>query len=121
MFFGCRNALHDYLYEDEWKRTAEEWFLCRKECLWRNRCCISASTQNEKKKYVQNRITDEEKRVWSFLEAGAKIFVAGAAEKVPQLCAKTYRKLTFLITRVSQRKGKFDLHDESGIQMVDTL
>ena len=32
---------------------------------------------------MQNRITDEEKRVWSFLEAGAKIFVAGAAEKMP--------------------------------------
>ena len=74
-------------------RTAEEWFFARKNAFGGIVVAFSRPTQNEKKKYVQNRITDEEKRVWSFLEAGAKIFVAGAAEKMPTAVREAIQKV----------------------------
>ena len=93
VFFGCRNALHDYLYEDEWKELQKSGFFARKNAFGGIVVAFSRPTQNEKKKYVQNRITDEEKRVWSFLEAGAKIFVAGAAEKMPTAVREAIQKV----------------------------
>ena len=93
VFFGCRNALHDYLYEDEWEELQKSGFFARKNAFGGIVVAFSRPTQNEKKKYVQNRITDEEKRVWSFLEAGAKIFVAGAAEKMPTAVREAIQKV----------------------------
>jgi sulfite reductase alpha subunit-like flavoprotein len=93
VFFGCRNALHDYLYEDEWEELQKSGFFARMNAFGGIVVAFSRPTQNEKKKYVQNRITDEEKRVWSFLEAGAKIFVAGAAEKMPTAVREAIQKV----------------------------
>jgi sulfite reductase alpha subunit-like flavoprotein len=92
LFFGCRNALHDYLYEEEWEELCKSGFFAT-SALGGLVVAFSRPTRNEKKKYVQNCILDEEKRVWSLLEDGAKVFVAGAAEKMPSAVREAIQKV----------------------------
>jgi sulfite reductase alpha subunit-like flavoprotein len=46
-----------------------------------------------KKRYVQDCVKDEAKRIWSLLEAGAKVFVAGSAEKMPAAVHKAIQEV----------------------------
>jgi sulfite reductase alpha subunit-like flavoprotein len=82
IFFGCRDANHDYLYKDEWTKLSKDPRITGPH--QRGGVIVGFSRmQDEKKRYVQDCILDEAKRVWSLLESGAKVFVAGSAEKMP--------------------------------------
>lgn len=81
--FGCRNSRHDYLYKEEWQNIVEQGSLCGSKALGAFVVAFSRDSVEGRKEYVQDRIQDEAKRVWSLLESGAKVFVAGSAEKMP--------------------------------------
>ena len=81
--FGCRNSQHDYLYKEEWQKIVEQGSLSGSRALGAFVVAFSRDSAEGRKEYVQDRIHEEAKRVWSLLEGGAKVFVAGSAEKMP--------------------------------------
>ena len=83
MVFGCRNSQHDYLYKEEWQKIVEQGSLSGSRALGAFVVAFSRDSAEGRKEYVQDRIQEEAKRVWSLLEGGAKVFVAGSAEKMP--------------------------------------
>jgi len=78
---GCRDANLDYLYKDEWEAVAADAAIIGKNGL--GGVVAAFSRMQHKKQYVQDRIKDESGRIWALLESGAKVFVAGSAEKMP--------------------------------------
>ena len=93
--FGCRHARHDYLYKEEWKQIEKDGSLIGSggDSLGGVVVAFSRMVPEAKKRYVQDCVKDEAKRIWSLLEAGAKVFVAGSAEKMPAAVHKAIQEV----------------------------
>ena len=74
LIFGDRNFSSDFLYQLEWLRY-------RKEGLLRH-LDVAFSRDQQDKIYVQHRILEQAKRVYSWLERGAHIYVCGDADRM---------------------------------------
>ena len=74
LFFGCRDPLQDFLYEDE-MRGFEAAGVTR---------LISAFSREpgKPKTYVQQAITDHGEEVWRLLQQEAIVFVCGEASRM---------------------------------------
>ena len=74
VIFGDRTMHSDFLYQLEWLRY-------RKEGLLR-RLTVAFSRDQAEKIYVQNRIAQEAKELYDWLEQGAHVYVCGEAENM---------------------------------------
>ena len=106
--FGCRDADRDYLYKNEWESIENDLALTGASGL--GGVVVAFSRMQDKKYYVQDCIRDESKRIWELLESGAKIYVAGSAEKMPAAVYDAFRN-------VAQTQGLMS-EDESAQYMV---
>lgn len=74
LFFGCRDPLQDYIFEDELKGFQSQGIVKLYEGFSR--------VPDEPKTYVQQRIREQHSEVWRLLEAGAIVYVCGEANKM---------------------------------------
>lgn len=111
VIFGCRDDQRDYLYKEEWEKLEDSGSLVGSNGLGGIVVAFSRAP-GQTKKYVQDRIKDEAKRVWTLLESGAKVFVAGSAEKMPTA-------VRMAIQDVVKTHGSLD--DEESARYVNKL
>ncbi len=74
LVFGDRNLATDFLYQIEWLRYRKDGTL--------NRLDLAFSRDQKKKVYVQHRILEQAKLIYSWLERGAHIYVCGDADQM---------------------------------------
>ncbi len=79
LFFGCRHPDHDYLYRQEL-----EDYKARGLC----EVFVAFSRLEETKVYVQDRLLEQQERVWDLLQQGARVYVCGdASDMAPEVRA----------------------------------
>lgn len=71
LFFGCRNAAHDYIYADELSAYREAGVISDLLCAF--------SRDGPKKIYVQDLIAQHSDEVWQLLQQG-NLYVCGDAK-----------------------------------------
>ena len=74
LIFGDRTMRADFLYQLEWLRYRKEGLLTR--------MTVAFSRDQAQKIYVQNRIAEEAKELYDWLERGAHVYVCGEAENM---------------------------------------
>ncbi len=84
LFFGERNSTTDFLYRDELESMHADGHLARFDTAF--------SRDQGKKVYVQDRMMEHSCQVWSWLQAGANVYVCGDAKRMAKdvhsaLCA----------------------------------
>lgn len=72
LVFGDRNLSTDFLYQIEWLRYRKDGTLKRLD--------VAFSRDQQARVYVQHRILEQARRVYSWLERGAHIYVCGDAD-----------------------------------------
>lgn len=72
LVFGDRNFSSDFLYQLEWLRYRKDGLL--------NKLSVAFSRDREQKIYVQQRLSENSKSIFGWLERGAHIYVCGDAE-----------------------------------------
>ena len=74
LIFGDRNFSSDFLYQLEWLRYRKEGVL--------NHLDVAFSRDQPEKNYIQHRVLEQAKRLYSWLERGAHIYVCGDADRM---------------------------------------
>ncbi len=74
LFFGCRHAQQDFIYERE-LRAFEAQGLTRLQVAF-------SREHKERKVYVQDMIREHKEEVWQFIQQGATIYICGDASKM---------------------------------------
>jgi sulfite reductase alpha subunit-like flavoprotein len=97
LYFGCRSAAADFLYEQEWGALLERRALATEGGF------VTAFSRDESNKvYVTHRIKENAYRVWELLQAGAHIYVSGSATKMPSDVAAAFESVVSSEGRMSQ-------------------
>ena len=130
-FFGCRREAGDFLYKEEWEALERDPIALvghpelrtftvysgdvggldgtnsssvSEVCPLEGGFVPAFSRDGDAKDYVQHRIASHAMRVWRMLRAGAAVYVAGSAAKMPQDVRETMEK-------VVQACGKMSIDD----------
>ncbi|QIQ41999.1 MAG: assimilatory sulfite reductase (NADPH) flavoprotein subunit [Buchnera aphidicola (Microlophium carnosum)] len=74
IFFGNPNFTEDFLYQTEWQQYIKKGLITNMHLAW--------SQDQEHKVYIQDRIRENGKEIWSWIEEGAQIYVCGNAYKM---------------------------------------
>ena len=74
LFFGERSAATDYLYRDELESMHGDGHLTRLDTAF--------SRDQERKLYVQDRMLEQARDFWTWLEEGASVYVCGDASRM---------------------------------------
>ena len=69
LFFGARNRRTDFLYQLEWQRFQREGAL--------DRLSVAFSRDQAEKIYVQDRLREQGRDIYDWLERGAHVYVCG--------------------------------------------
>ncbi len=72
LFFGAQQRQTDYLYEEEWEGYLKQGQL--------SAISLAFSRDQADKVYVQHKMAEAAEELWSWLEAGAYIYVCGDAK-----------------------------------------
>ncbi len=74
LFFGERSASTDFLYREELESMLADGHLTRMDTAF--------SRDQERKIYVQDRMIEQGPQLWSWMQAGASIYVCGDASRM---------------------------------------
>ncbi len=74
LFFGHQRSACDFFYEDELKAMRASGFLSRLSLAW--------SRDGDEKIYVQDRMRQNGRDIWSWLSDGAHVYVCGDAKRM---------------------------------------
>jgi sulfite reductase (NADPH) flavoprotein alpha-component len=74
LFFGHQRSNHDFFYEDEFKELKTAGVLTRLTLAW--------SRDSDQKIYVQDRMREVGRDLWSWLADGAHLYVCGDAKRM---------------------------------------
>ena len=96
LFFGNRHFRGDFLYHTDWIEYRDQGLLHEFSLAW--------SRDGEEKVYVQDKIRENARQFWEWLQEGAHIYVCGDASRM----AKDVEKA---ILDVIKRQGKKDEDD----------
>ncbi len=69
LFYGDRHFVTDFLYQTDWQRMLKDGVLSRLD--------VAFSRDTEEKVYVQHRILEQSKELYSWLQEGAHVYVCG--------------------------------------------
>ena len=77
LFFGGRNRLADFFYQEEWAALADQGKL---------ELFTAFSRDQDAKFYVQHRMLepDAQAAIWSSISAGGVVYIAGSAQQMPK-------------------------------------
>jgi cytochrome P450/NADPH-cytochrome P450 reductase len=99
LFFGCRHPDHDFLYADELHEFESSGITRMYPAFSRHEGCP--------KTWVQDRILQEQDKVWAMLQAGATIYVCGDSNRmapaVRQAFGAVYRNKTGATSEEAER------------------
>ncbi len=73
LFFGCRHRDHDFMYRDELEGYAAHGLVDLHTAF---------SREEAGRSYVQDQIASQADKVWSLIEAGARVYVCGDGAKM---------------------------------------
>ena len=73
LYFGCRCPDQDFIYEDELQAFVEQGVT---------ELSVAFSRLDGKKTYVQDKIKQDQDKVWQLIEQGAIIYICGDASKM---------------------------------------
>lgn len=74
LFFGDRNFTTDFLYQTEWQQYLNEGVLTKAD--------VAFSRDQANKQYVQDRMIENGKELYEWLEKGAHFYVCGDASRM---------------------------------------
>jgi sulfite reductase (NADPH) flavoprotein alpha-component len=74
LVFGGRNFLRDFLYQAEWLEARKRGLLSRID--------LAFSRDQQSKVYVQQRLREQGREIFSWLEGGASLYVCGDAVRM---------------------------------------
>lgn len=74
LVFGNRNAREDFLYQTEWQDALKNGSLHRLD--------LAFSREHARKVYVQDRLREQGKALWDWLQGGAHLYVCGDATRM---------------------------------------
>jgi len=92
LYFGHQRSDYDFFYEEELKAMRKSGHLTRLTLAW--------SRDGDEKIYVQNRMRDDGRDLWAWLERGAHIYVCGDALRMAK---DVERALTDVIAEHGKR------------------
>jgi cytochrome P450 / NADPH-cytochrome P450 reductase len=98
LFFGCRDPMQDFLYEDE-MRAFEAGGVTKLVCAF-------SREPDKPKTYVQQAIAANGDAVWEFLQKDAPIFVCGEASRMAPDVKQAFVDLFCQRTGASAADGK---------------
>ena len=90
LFFGEQHRITDFLYEDEWVAYQKQGKLHRLD--------LAFSRDQSYKVYVQNRMLEQARELWNWLQGGAYFYVCGDAKHM----AKDVHQA---LIEIAQRQG----------------
>lgn len=85
LFFGDRNRTTDFLFEEELQTFKNSGILTNLD--------LAFSRDQENKIYVQDRIWEHRKELWSWISNGAHVYVCGNASKMAVDVENTLKKI----------------------------
>ncbi|MDR1876073.1 MAG: NADPH-dependent assimilatory sulfite reductase flavoprotein subunit [Flavobacteriaceae bacterium] len=103
LFFGNQHFISDFLYQVEWQRYVKSGILTRIDLAW--------SRDQEYKIYVQDRIREQSKEIWKWLQDGAYIYVCGDASQMAKEVENTLLEVIKEEGNLSQEQAE-DFIDE---------
>jgi len=74
LFFGDQHYSYDFLYQTEWQEYLKDDIL--------NKLDLAFSRDQKQKVYVQNRMLENSKELWAWLQDGASFYVCGDASRM---------------------------------------
>lgn len=74
LFFGDQQRANDFLYEEEWSEQLVRGGLTRLDTAW--------SRDQDAKVYVQDKMRESAAELWTWLQAGAYLYVCGDAKRM---------------------------------------
>ncbi|KAI4382278.1 hypothetical protein MLD38_008259 [Melastoma candidum] len=80
-FFGCRNEENDFLYKDFWLSHAKSDGVLSESKG--GGFFVAFSRDQPRKVYVQDKMREHGPQVWSLMNSGAAVYVAGSSTKMP--------------------------------------
>ena len=90
LFYGHQRRAADFFYEDEIESFIGDGTLSKLSLAW--------SRDGEKKTYVQDKMREDGKEVWSWLERGAHFYICGDAKR---MASDVEKALTEIVTKES--------------------
>nr|XP_029121099.1 NADPH-dependent diflavin oxidoreductase 1 isoform X3 [Elaeis guineensis] len=102
-FFGCRNQENDFLYKNFWLSHAQDYGVLSKEKG--GGFFVAFSRDQPQKVYVQHKMKEERKRIWSLLSAGAAIYIAGSSIKMPADVTSTLEEIVSEASGISKESA----------------
>jgi sulfite reductase (NADPH) flavoprotein alpha-component len=81
LFFGHQRSSHDFFYADELNTMKTSGLLTRMSLAW--------SRDGDKKFYVQDRMREVGRELWTWLAEGANIYVCGDAKRMAKDVERT--------------------------------
>jgi len=94
LFFGDQRAAHDFLYRDELEPMLSDGFLHRLDTAF--------SRDQTNKIYVQDRMRENSRQLFRWLEQGAYFYVCGDASRMA-------KDVNTTLLEIIQKEGGFDL------------
>jgi sulfite reductase (NADPH) flavoprotein alpha-component len=98
LLFGDRQFATDFLYQAEWLRYRKRGLLARLD--------VAFSRDQPEKRYVQHRMLESSREIWSWLEDGAHLYVCGDASRMAPDVDRALRRI------VATEGGR----DEDGVE-----
>lgn len=98
LLFGDRQFATDFLYQAEWLRYRKRGLLARLD--------VAFSRDQPEKRYVQHRMLESSREIWSWLEDGAHLYVCGDASRMASDVDRALRRI------VATEGGR----DEDGVE-----
>jgi sulfite reductase (NADPH) flavoprotein alpha-component len=104
LFFGERRFHSDFLYQTEWQKHLKDGFL--------EKIDVAFSRDQEEKIYVQHRLIEQQKEVYSWLGKGASIYLCGDMKQMARDVQKT-------LLRIFETEG--GMNEEKALEYMKML
>ncbi|RWW16918.1 hypothetical protein GW17_00019172 [Ensete ventricosum] len=102
-FFGCRNQSVDFLYKNFWLAHAQDDGVLSADKG--GGFFVAFSRDQPQKIYVQHKMNEESKRIWSLLSSGAAIYIAGSSTKMPADVTSTLEEIIAVESGMSKESA----------------
>ena len=103
LFFGDRHARCDFLYRSELESFVRGQQLSRLDTAF--------SRDQPEKIYVQHRMLESGKELWSWLQDGARIYVCGDSSRMARDVDAALRRILVEHGRRSDAQAQLELHE----------